>query len=49
MKRILALVGIFAALGSCTSSQEETWIGRNAHVVVDSFSDDVVEPAAAQR
>ncbi len=34
--RVLPLVGLLAALGACASSADQTWIGKNVTVAVDS-------------
>ena len=40
MRRGLVLLALAAALAACSTSRDETWVGQNAGVDVDSFPDD---------
>ena len=40
MKRGLALLALAAALAACSTSRDETWVGKNSGVTVDSFPDE---------
>ena len=41
MKRLLALFAAFTALCACASAQDETWIGKNVGVCVNSAGEKV--------
>ena len=39
-RRLVLLALTAAALAACSTSRDETWVGANAAVAVDSFPDD---------
>ena len=46
MTRRLVLLALAAALAACSTSRDETWVGKNSGVTVDSFPDEP-KPAPA--
>lgn len=47
MSRRLALLAIAAAaLAACSTSRDETWVGKNADVTINSFPDEKPSPPA---
>ena len=40
MTRRLVLLALAAALAACSTSRDETWVGKNSGVTVDSFPEE---------
>jgi len=49
VRRLVLLVAAAAALAACSTSRDETWVGKNADVTVDSFPEDAPPPPADGR
>jgi hypothetical protein len=45
VRRLVLLAAAAAALAACSTSRDETWVGKNADVTVDSFPEDAPPPA----
>jgi hypothetical protein len=48
-RRIVLLALAAAALAACSTSSDETWVGKNAGVTVDSFPEQHAQPPAGGR
>jgi hypothetical protein len=46
MRRLVLLLAAAAALAACSTSRDETWVGKNAGVTVDSFPEEAPPPQA---
>lgn len=49
MTRRLVLLALAAALAACSTSRDETWVGKNSGVTVNSFPDEAPPAPDQQR